>query len=313
MHCLVLGGAGFIGSHIVDALVARNHRVRIFDLPNINTQNLQQCIDRVEVLGGDFNNVNDISPALEGVDVVVHLVGTTLPGPSNENPAYDVESNVIGTLNLLKQVVAKGVKKIIFSSSGGTVYGIPRSVPIPETHETNPICSYGITKLTIEKYLALFHHLHNLDYTILRLANPYGERQRTDAVQGAVAVFLGKTLSGQPITIWGDGSVARDYFYIGDLVDAFVKVVESDAPANIYNIGSGRARSMNDILSVIRDVTGRQPMVQYTPGRKLDVPVNCLDIQLAKKDLGWQPAVSWEEGIARTWEWLKKAKEGCRE
>jgi UDP-glucose 4-epimerase len=311
MHCLVLGGAGFIGSHIVDALVAKGHRVRISDLPNISTLNLKKSIDSVEILGGDFNNVNDISRALEGVDVVVHLVCTTLPGPSNENPAYDVESNVIGTLNLLKQAVAKGVKKIIFSSSGGTVYGIPRSVPIPETHETNPVCSYGITKLAIEKYLALFHHLHNLDYTVLRLANPYGERQRIDSVQGAVAVFLGETLLRQPITIWGDGSAARDYFHISDLVDAFMTVIESDSPSKIYNIAGGRAHSLNDILSVIRKVTGLQPVVQYTPGRRLDVPVNCLDIQLAKKELGWQPKISWEEGIARTWEWLKESKGDC--
>jgi len=308
MHCLVLGGAGFMGSHIVDALVARNHKVRIFDLPNISTHNLKHSGDSVEILGGDFNNVNDISPALENVDVVVHLVGTTLPGTSNENPTYDVESNVIGTLNLLKKTVEKGIKKIIFSSSGGTVYGIPRSVPIPETHETNPVCSYGITKLTIEKYLALFHHLHNLDYTILRLANPYGERQRIDGVQGAVAVFLGKALLRQPITIWGDGSVARDYFYISDLVDAFMTVIESDPPSRIYNIAGGQARSLNDILSVIRKVTGLQPTIQYASGRRLDVPVNCLDIQLAKKELGWQPQISWEEGIAQTWEWLKNQK-----
>jgi UDP-glucose 4-epimerase len=310
MHCLVLGGVGFMGSHIVDALVARGHRVRIFDLPNISTFNLKQNIESVEILGGDFNNVNDISQALEDVDVVVHLVCTTLPGPSNENPAYDVESNVIGTLNLLKQAVGKGVKKIIFSSSGGTVYGIPHSVPIPETHETNPICSYGITKLAIEKYLALFHHLHKLNYTVLRLANPYGERQRINSVQGAVTVFLGETLLRQPITIWGDGSAARDYFYISDLVDAFMTVIESDPPSKIYNIAGGRARSLNDILSAIRKVTGLQPVVKYTPGRRLDVPVNCLDIQLAKKELGWQPKISWEEGIARTWEWLKKSTEG---
>lgn len=308
MHCLVLGGAGFMGSHIVDALVARGHRVRVFDLPNISTLNLKQSIDSVEILGGDFNNVNDISLALEDVDVVLHLICTTLPGPSNENPAYDVESNVIGTLNLLKQAVAKGVKKVIFSSSGGTVYGIPRLVPIPETHETNPICSYGIAKLAVEKYLALFHHLHGLDYTVLRFANPYGERQRIDISQGAVAAFLWRTLSRQPITIWGDGSVARDFFYISDLVSAFMAVIESDPPSKIYNIASGQARSLKDLLSVIHELTGLQPAVRYTPGRRLDVPVNCLDIRLAKRELGWQPEISWEEGIARTWEWLKKSK-----
>jgi UDP-glucose 4-epimerase len=308
MRCLVLGGAGFIGSHIVDALVASGHRVRIFDLPRINTQNLKQSIDSVEIFSGDFGNVNDISPALEDMDVVVHLVCTTLPGPSNENPTYDVESNVIGTLNLLKQAVAKGVRKIVFSSSGGTVYGIPQSLPILETHQTNPTCSYGITKLTIEKYLALFNHLYSLDYTILRLANPYGERQRIDGVQGAVTVFLGKTLLRQPINIWGDGSVARDYFYISDLVSAFMAAIETDSPSKIYNISGGRACCLNDILAVIRKVTGIEPAVQYTPGRRLDVPVNCLDIQRAQKELGWQPQISLEEGIARTWEWLKVSR-----
>ena len=307
MHCLILGGAGFIGSHIVDALVVRGHRVRIFDLPNINTQNLKQSIDSVEILSGDFNNVNDISPALEDIDVVVHLVCTTLPGPSNENPAYDVESNIIGTLNLLKQAVEKGVKKIIFSSSGGTVYGIPRSVPIQETHETNPVCSYGITKLAIEKYLALFHHLHNLDYTVLRLANPYGERQHIDSVQGAVTVFLGKVLHNQAITIWGDGSVARDYFYVGDLVNAFVRAIEYDTKSKIYNIASGHAFSLKDILSVIQEVTGRTPIVQYSSNRKLDVPVNCLDIGRARNELDWQPLISLKEGIARTWDRLDSA------
>ena len=308
MRCLVLGGAGFIGSHIVDALIARGHRVRIFDLPRINTLNLKQSIDSVEIFSGDFGNINDIAPALEGMDVVVHLVCTTLPGPSNENPAYDVESNVIGTLNLLKQAVAKGVRKIIFSSSGGTVYGIPQWLPIAETHATNPTCSYGITKLTIEKYLALFQQLYNLDYTILRLANPYGERQRIDGIQGAVTVFLGRTFLRQPIEIWGDGSVARDYFYISDLVSAFVAAIESDAPSKIYNISGGLAYSLNDILSVIRRVTGVEPEVRYTPARKLDVPVNCLDIQRAEKELGWQPRISLEEGIARTWEWLKASR-----
>jgi len=304
MRCLVLGGAGFIGSHIVDALIARGHKVRIFDLPRISTLNLKQNFESVEIFSGDFGNVNDIAPALAGMDAIVHLVCTTLPGPSNENPAYDVESNVIGTLNLLKQAVAQGVRKIVFSSSGGTVYGIPMSLPIAETHATNPTCSYGITKLAIEKYLDLFHRLYDIDYTVLRLANPYGERQRTDGVQGAVTVFLGKTFSRQPIEIWGDGSVSRDYFYISDLAGAFVAAVESETRSKIYNISGGIAYSLNDILSAIRRITGLVPEVRYAPARKFDVPVNCLDIRLAEKELGWRPQISLDEGIARTWEWL---------
>ncbi|MDM8524551.1 NAD-dependent epimerase/dehydratase family protein [Desulfococcaceae bacterium HSG8] len=310
MNCLVLGGAGFIGSHIVDALLLRNHSVRVFDLPNISTRNLKQHIGTVEIMGGDFNNENDISLALEGIDVVVHLICTTLPGPSNENPAYDVESNVIGTLHLLEKALHKGVRKIIFASSGGTVYGIPLSLPIQETHQTNPLCSYGITKLAIEKYLALYHSLHKLDYVILRLANPYGERQKTDSVQGAIAVFLGKILRKQTITIWGDGSVARDYFFISDLVSAFIRVIESDTTSNIYNIGSGQAVSLNEILSVIQEVTGRNPVVEFTRGRELDVPANCLNINRAKEELEWHSQISLKQGIDRAWTWLQAYNKG---
>ena len=305
MRCLILGGAGFIGSHVVDALVARGHGVRVLDLKNVSKENLKRSMDHIEITEGDFHNVKEVAPALEGMDVVVHLVCTTLPGPSNENPAYDVESNVVGTLNLLDKAVETGVKKIVFASSGGTVYGIPERVPIPETHPTEPICSYGISKLAIEKYLALYGRLHDLGYVVLRLGNPYGERQRTDSVQGAVAVFLGKAFRGEPITIWGDGSVSRDYFYIDDLVSAFVRAIEGECPSRIYNIGSGRAYSLVDILSAIRAVTGLEPEVSFAPGRSLDVPVNCLDIGRATTELNWKPEISLEEGLERTWRWME--------
>jgi UDP-glucose 4-epimerase len=306
VNCLILGGAGFIGSHLADALSARGHRVRVFDLPNISLRNLKGCIDRVAVVGGDFGNSLDLLPALEAMDVVVHLVGTTLPGPSNENPEYDVETNVVSTLRLLRMAVEAGVKKIVFASSGGTVYGIPRVIPIPESHPTNPICSYGITKLTIEKYLELYHRLHGLDYAVLRFGNPYGERQRIESVQGAIAVFLGKVGRDKEIAIWGDGSVARDYFYISDLVEAVVLVIESEIRSSVYNIGSGQAYSLNDLLAVIEGVTGKRPAVSYTQARTLDVPVNCLDITRARQELGWEPRVPLREGMARTWEWIQE-------
>ncbi len=308
MNCLVLGGLGFIGSHIVDALVTRGHKVRVFDLPNISTRNLNQSIDSVEIMSGDFDNVHDLGLSLDGIDIVVHLVGTTVPGPSNENPVYDVESNVIGTLKLLEIALQKQIKKVIFASSGGSVYGIARLLPIPETHQTDPLCSYGITKLIIEKYLALYQNLYHLDYTVLRLGNAYGERQRTESVQGAVAVFLGKTFLNQPITIWGDGSVARDYLYISDLVSAFMCVIGSDSKSRVYNIAGGQAYSLNEILSLIHEVTGRKPEVRFAPNRKLDVPINCLDISRARSELNWRPKISLKEGIERTWEWLKASR-----
>ena len=226
MHCLVLGGAGFIGSNIVAALVEKGHQVRIFDLPNISLHNLIECMNSIEFIAGDFNNSNDISAALKGIDVVVHLVCSTVPGPSNENPIYDAKTNILGTLNFLETALQESVKKVIFASSGGTVYGIPETLPISETHPTNPICSYGITKLAIEKYLGLFNHLYNLNYNVLRLGNVYGKGQRTDSVQGAVGVFLGKALSNEVIKIWGDGSVVRDYLFISDL-EALEKLLDS--------------------------------------------------------------------------------------
>jgi UDP-glucose 4-epimerase len=212
-------------------------------------------------------------------------------------------------LRLLDCAVDKRIQKVIFASSGGTVYGIPRTLPIPESHPTDPICSYGITKLTIEKYLALYHRLHDLDYTILRLGNPFGARQRTENVQGAIAVFLGKIYKNQPITIWGDGSIARDFFHISDLVSAFMRVIECRTEMKVFNIASGQAHSINQIVSMLRKVTGEAISIQYTHGRKFDVPVNCLDINRAKNELGWQPRVSLEEGIQQTWEWLKASAE----
>jgi len=304
MNCLVLGGAGFIGSNIVAGLVGRGHKVRVLDLPSIDLHNLKECANSIEVMAGNFTNNHDISAALKGIDIVVHLVCSTMPGPSNENPIYDVETNVLSTLNLLEAALRERVKKIIFASSGGTVYGIPEKLPISETHPTNPICSYGITKLTIERYLSLFNHLYDLDYTVLRLGNAYGKGQRTDNVQGAVAVFLGQILNDEIITVWGDGSVVRDYLYIDDLVAAFLKVIENKTMSRIYNIAGGRRYSINEVLEIIRDTTGKKLRVEYASGRRLDVPVNYLDISRAGREIDWHPKTSLNEGIGRFWKWL---------
>ena len=304
-RCLILGGAGFIGSHITDAFIDMGYSVSVFDRPNISRHNLKQCIDLIDFIEGDFNNDNDLVSALEGIDVIIHLVSTTLPGPSNDNPMYDIDSNVIGTLKLLELIRKKDIKKFIFISSGGTVYGIPETLPIPESHPTNPICSYGIGKLMIEKYLILYNHLYGLNYAILRLGNPYGERQRVDALQGVITVFLGKILLGKPITVWGDGKVARDYFYIKDLKTLFPSLMQSDINAATYNIGSSKAYSINELLKIIEEVTGKGFKVDYTSNRKLDVPINCLDISRVNTELGWTPSTSISEGIFKTWNWLK--------
>lgn len=159
---------------------------------------------------GDLGNHGLIREALEGIDVVFHLASTTLPKTSNDDPGYDVRSNVVDTIQLLEACVDAGVRKVIFASSGGTVYGVPERLPIKEDHPTNPISSYGIVKLTIEKYLGLFHYLYGLDYAALRISNPYGPYQDPAGQQGAISVFLHRILSGQPIAIWGDGEIVRE-------------------------------------------------------------------------------------------------------
>ena len=304
MKCVILGGAGFIGSHVVEALFAAGHAVRVFDRPDCSPVTPLSIRKSVEWLEGDFINPADTRDAVAGRDVVLHFVSTTLPKSSNENPVYDVESNVIGTLRLLEICLREGVRKVIFISSGGTVYGVPREVPIPESHATEPTCSYGIGKLAIEKYLSLYHTLHGLDYCVLRVANPYGERQRVASAQGAVSVFLDRALRGMPIEIWGDGGVVRDYIYVGDVARAFVAAVDYGGNERVINVGSGEGRNLNEIVSAIEVALGRKVKVDYLPGRPFDVPSNVLDISRAGECLKWRPETPFADGIARTAAWL---------
>ncbi len=307
MKCLILGGGGFLGSHIAEALLLEGHEVRIFDRPNLVTASLFSGRDNIEWVEGDFTNEEDLGRVVPGCDIIFHLVSTTLPQSSNDNPIYDVDTNLIGTLRLLNIARAESVKRILFISSGGTVYGIPKKVPIAENHPTDPLTSYGITKLAIEKYLKLYKTLYGLNYKVLRVANPYGERQRVNATQGAIAVFLNKALQGTPIQIWGDGSVARDYIYVKDVVDAFLRVMVYEGEHDIFNIGSGISRTLNEVIAAIEEVTGQKITRNYISSRKFDVPVNVLDIALARTELGWRPKTSFFEGIYNTLAWLKSA------
>ena len=304
-RCLVMGGKGFIGSHLVDALLCEGFPVTVFDRANIPPLNDAAAVARVKWIDGDFTSEADVAKALVGRDICFHLVSTTLPQSSNADPVFDIETNVAGTARLLNHAVRLGVKKVVFISSGGTVYGIPRNVPISEDHPTNPICSYGITKLAIEKYLHLYRTLHGLDYTVLRLANPYGERQRIQASQGAVTVFMGKVLRGETIEIWGDGSVVRDYIYIGDAVAAMVKAARYSSDERVFNIGSGNGVSLNEILDGIENATGRTAARKCTAARAFDVPVSVLALDRARAALNWAPQTSFTDGLHKLMTWMQ--------
>ena len=227
------------------------------------------------------------------------MISTTLPKSSNIDPVFDIETNLIGTVKLLKEAAKNKLKKVVFLSSGGTVYGAPIKLPIDETHPTNPLCSNGIIKLAIEKYLDLYYQLHGLDYAVLRLSNPYGERQRTHASQGVVAVFLGKVLRNESIDIWGDGTVIRDYIYISDVISAMIATMEYQGAEHVFNIGSGQGASLNDVISGIERVTSRKANVKYLTGRDFDVPVSVLAVDRAKKELQWSPQVPFITGVER--------------
>jgi UDP-glucose 4-epimerase len=302
---VIFGGGGFIGSHLVEELVRVGHPVRVFDKVHTDWSNLAAVAEKVELREGDFQNPVDVRQALEGAGAVVHLVSATLPSTSNDNPVYDIEANVVSTLRFLDEAREAKVGRVVFISSGGTIYGRAQAVPISEDHPTDPLCSYGIGKLAIEKFLALYHHMHGLQFHVLRLSNPYGERQNPAGVQGAIAVFLGRVLAGQPIEIWGTGEVTRDYVYIGDAVRAVRLVLEKNPSDRILNVGSGIGTSLNDLVRNIAQVTGERTEVLRKPSRAVDVPVNVLAIDRIRKAVGWTPETGLVPGLAKTWAWLR--------
>ncbi len=304
-RCLVIGGNGFIGSHVCERLLRLGHEVVAFDVSRDFAALGDLRCDRLHTVTGDFLNRVEIKAALAGIDWVFHLATTTTPATSNRNMVFDVQSNVIASIELFEEAAAAGVEKVLFASSGGTVYGRPPVNPVPEDVHHDPLVSYGVTKLMIEKYGALFRSLHGLPVVALRLANPYGPRHRS-ATQGAIPIFIRRILAGEAIRIWGDGSIVRDYIYIDDVVDAFLRAAEYRGQADVFNIGTGRGVSLNALVDLLRRVSGRKVEVEYLPGRAFDVPEIVLDISRAVRELDWRPRVTLEQGLLRTWDWYRR-------
>ena len=301
MKILVLGGQGFIGQNLCQRLLLGGHDVIVLEY-HINPE---RCLEGITYKQADFTKIDSYKEALSQVDVVYHLVSTTNASNPASEIKKDIKDNIIGTIQLLDACVESGVKKIVFTSSGGTIYGIPKEIPIPETHPNNPICSYGITKLAIEKYLNLYHHLYGLEYTSLRLSNPYGPFHQS-MTQGLINVILQKVMRNEPIEIWGNGEVERDYIYIDDVVNALSMVKNISIEEKVFNIGSGQSHSICDIINEVESVIGKKVEVVCKPPRSQDVPVNMLDISCAKDKLGWEPKVSLSEGIRLTYQDLLK-------
>lgn len=302
-RCLVLGGGGFLGLNLCNRLARAGAEVTCFSRSHPQLEVLDR---RVARLTGQFADRLAIANAVERQDVVFHLIAGSIPESSNRDPSAELAAAPIATLHLLDICRSARIKKVVFSSSGGAIYGIPRVIPIPEQAPTDPISAYGISKLMIEKSLHLYRHLHGIDYQILRIANPYGRFQLGTKHQGLIGSYIHRVLSDLPLEVWGTGEAVRDFLHVDDVSDAFLAAVTYDGPHKVLNVGSGVGLSVNQIIVELKTAFGRDrlPCV-HKPSRAADVPANVLDTALIRSELGWQPRVALREGLVGTIAWMR--------
>jgi UDP-glucose 4-epimerase len=304
---VVIGGCGFLGRHLVKALAASGEGVSVVDMfpfPGGSTPVIVRLLDISHASDRDFDAM------VGNADIVHHYAWTTIPAVANADPLADLQNNLRITIGLLEGLKRRGGGKIVFSSSGGTVYGRLHTIPAPEDHSLEPVTAYGISKVAAEKYMQFYHYLHGIDARVVRISNPYGAGQNPARQQGAVTTFVHRALAQETIEIWGDGETVRDFVHIEDVVPALIAVAGlACGPADqtpVFNIGSGTGHSLNDILHLIEDVLGAPIAVERKPTRAFDIPVSILDITKAIRELDWRPHIDLRAGIARMIGDLKK-------
>lgn len=304
---LILGAAGFIGTNIALRLLQEDKSLILFDREEaVYPEQIQRAESeqKCRLVKASFTEMQkdewlNLIPELDEVETVYHLISTTCPTNSNQNVERELEENVISTVRLLDACVSAKVSKVVFLSSGGTVYGKEHRGLCKEDDDAFPITAYGMQKLFIEKMLYLYKQMYGLDYRIIRLANPYGPYQKPNGVQGAVTTFLWRAIHNEKITVYGDGSVVRDYIYIDDAVEGILKIVRENGKNVLYNLGSGKGYSLIDVIECLSKVLDKELPVEFIEGRAVDVPVNILDISRFEQDLGKFEPISLEEGIQR--------------
>lgn len=298
MKSLVIGANGFLGSHLVDALLKEGHEIRVLDKSNSNLISLN---DKIEFITGDFLNYNDLSQSISDIDYVFNMVSFSTPSSSFDNPRLDQDTSVQGMLTLLDLCVKNNVKKIFFPSSGGTVYGDTNKENFSEEDPTNPICPYAISKINIEKYLDYYNKLHGLPYLIFRISNPYGERQKLNKGQGVIPNFINLIKNNRPVTIFGDGENIRDYIYVTEVTELIARVITTEHKNNIYNVGSGQGYSIHELINILKTFCNRDFETIYEPARKSDVYRSVLDISRIKNEFNFESKISLFEGIKKIW------------
>ena len=284
---IITGGSGFIGSHLIEALKKNGYKNLVVIDKNKPTDK------NISFIKGDFSANKILRNTIKNNDIIVHLACSTIPSTSEQNKEKDIMENVIGAVRLLENCRGKKLKNFIFLSSGGTVYG-NISKPAKETDAAQPSNAHGLMKYLIEKYIEIHAQLYGLNYIIIRASNPYGRKVVGGIKQGVIDVLLKKITDNQLIEIWGDGKVVRDYFHIDDLTALLVKIIKKPTLNQTINVGSGHGISINNLLKIIKKVTGKKLKIKYLPGRGFDLPYNILNINKAKKLYGWRPKLVWK-------------------
>lgn len=304
MKIALIGGAGFIGTNLAIHL-SKTDEVTLIDREEKYFETLKSLNLPISYLVAPFDLTADFDSQIAGQDVVYHLASTVIPGNSNQDIGKELESNVIVTCKLLDACVRQEVKKVVFISSGGAIYGKKGICPIKEDTVTYPITSYGVQKLAIEKLLYLYRYQKGLDYRIIRLANPYGPYQRPNGKLGVVTTFVYKALTTGRLEVYGDGSVVRDFIYIKDAIKGIQKIMDGENDIRVFNLGSGKGTSVNQVIDAIKSTIRQDLSVEYIAGRATDVPVNYLDISRYERIYGKLDPVELEEGIQLTAEFMK--------
>jgi len=300
--CVIVGGGGFLGANLALALRAQGAEVRAFG----RTRYFDAPLKGVRWMGGTLDDMQKLSNLIDGADVVFHLAGTSTPASAEANRLEDVKGSVLGTINLLDLCRTLKVDRVIFTSSGGTVYGDAPDAPFTEKTLPQPISSYGINKLSAEFYFQLYNTTYGMKNVVLRIANPFGPYQHGLKNQGVIPIFMRKALAGEPLRIWGDGSVTRDYLFGEDVAQAMIAAATYTGPEAVFNIGSGVGRSLNEVIGNLETVLARQIAVEYRPARGLDVPVSVLDCALAARELNWHPQSDWCTALRTTCDWIRE-------
>jgi UDP-glucose 4-epimerase len=298
-RAVILGAAGFIGINLSHTLAAQGWEVICFD--HITSPNWPLS---AKIIVGDFEKMP--AALLESMEdaTVFHLISSCRPSATTEKAADEVAYDLISTINYLELCRDRALRWV-FISSGGTVYGHTEENALLESAGTQPICTYGLVKLSIEQYFSLYKKIHNIDYVVVRLANPYGPWQRPLIGQGLVATLIYKALNGESIEVWGSGENVRDYIYIDDAIEGILAAAQNGQSGEIYNVGTGKGTSINELIGMMREALSLEITFNYAEARNVDVKRNVLDNKKLSRRTGWKPVVNFDVGVQRSADWIK--------